>query len=37
LVTEEMSEQVLTLPMYPTLTKEEIDFVALEIANFVGG
>jgi len=33
-VTEEVSSQVLTLPMYPTLTKEEMDYVIEEIKNF---
>jgi len=36
-VTEEISKQVLTLPMYPTLTKEEIDYVVEEIKNFFEG
>jgi perosamine synthetase len=34
-VTEEISSQVLTLPMYPALTKEEIDFIAERIKNFL--
>jgi perosamine synthetase len=33
-VTEERSSQVLTLPMYPTLTKEEMDYVVEEIKRF---
>ncbi|NQE54227.1 UDP-4-amino-4-deoxy-L-arabinose--oxoglutarate aminotransferase [ANME-1 cluster archaeon GoMg3.2] len=33
-VTEEISKQVLTLPMYPTLTKEEIDFIKNKIKCF---
>ena len=33
-VTEKLSKQVLTLPMYPTLTKEEIDYMVEEIKNF---
>ena len=33
-VTEKISEQVLTLPMYPTLTKEETDFTIDEIKSF---
>ena len=33
-VTEEVSSQVLTLPMYPTLAKEEMDYVIEEIKNF---
>jgi perosamine synthetase len=33
-VTEEISTQVLTLPMYPTLTREEMDYVVEEIKRF---
>ena len=33
-VTEKLSNQVLTLPMYPTLTKEEIDYIIEEIKKF---
>jgi dTDP-4-amino-4,6-dideoxygalactose transaminase len=33
-VTEKISSQVLTLPMYPTLTKDEIDYIVEEIKNF---
>ena len=33
-VTEEISTQVLTLPMYPTLTKEERDYIVEEIKRF---
>jgi len=33
-VTEKISEQVLTLPMYPSLTKEEINYIADRIATF---
>jgi len=33
-VTEKVSEQVLTLPMYPSLTEDEIDYVADRIAAF---
>ena len=33
-VTEEISTQVLTLPMYPTLTKEERDYIVAEIKRF---
>ncbi len=33
-VTERLSEQVLTLPMYPTLTEHEIDYIADSIAAF---
>lgn len=32
--TEEISAQVLTLPMYPGLSKKEIDFMASEIKKF---
>jgi perosamine synthetase len=33
-VTEKISEQVLTLPMYPTLTKKETDFIVDKIKSF---
>ncbi len=33
-VTERLSGQVLTLPMYPALTEDEIDFIADEVAAF---
>jgi len=33
-VTEETSNQVLTLPMYPTLTNEEIDYIVEEMKKF---
>ena len=33
-VTEEISTQVLTLPMYPTLTREEMDYIVEEIKKF---
>ena len=36
-VTEEISTQVLTLPMYPALTKEEMDYIVKEIKNFYEG
>lgn len=36
-VTEEVASQVLTLPMYPDLTKEEMDFVIEEIKKFYEG
>lgn len=36
-ITEEVSDQVLSLPMYPTLTKKEIVYIAEEIDNFLGG
>jgi len=32
--TEEISSRALTLPMYPSLTKEEMDYIAKEIKNF---
>ena len=35
-VTEDISQQVLTLPMYPSLTEGEIDYVTGEIADFLG-
>ena len=33
-VTEAISQQTLTLPMYPSLTEEEIDFIASEVRDF---
>ena len=33
-VTEKISEEVLTLPMYPSLTADEIDYIADSIAAF---
>jgi perosamine synthetase len=33
-VTEEISTQVITLPMYPTLTKEQMDYMITEIKKF---
>ena len=33
-ITELISDKVLSLPMYPDLTKKEIDFIAQEIKNF---
>lgn len=33
-VTEEISNQILTLPMYPTLTREEIVYVVDQVKNF---
>jgi len=33
-VTESIAQQVLTLPMYPSLAEEEIDFIANEIKKF---
>jgi len=35
-ITEEISMQVLTLPMYPTLTNEDIDFIIDKIKTFFG-
>ena len=34
-ITEEISKKVLTLPMYPTLKKEEMDYVIQKIKEFV--
>jgi len=36
-VTERLASQVLTLPMYPHLSKEEMDIVVSEIKNFYQG
>lgn len=36
-ITEEVASQVLTLPMHPDLTKEEMDFVIEEIKKFYEG
>ncbi len=33
-ITEKISSQALTLPMYPSLTKEEMDYIAKEIKIF---
>ena len=33
-ITEKLSQQVLTLPMYPTLTEDEINYIADGIASF---
>ena len=33
-MTERISDQVLTLPFYPTLTKEEMDYIIEQITNF---
>jgi perosamine synthetase len=33
-VTEKISQQVLTLPMYPTLTKDEMDYMASSVRDF---
>jgi len=34
-ITEKIAAEVLTLPMYPTLTKEEIDYIAKTVENFL--
>ncbi len=34
-VTERLSEQVLTLPMYPTLTENEVDYIVESIETFL--
>jgi perosamine synthetase len=36
-VTEKISQQVLTLPLYPTITEAEIKYIADNIANFFKG
>ena len=36
-ITEEVSDQVLSLPMYPTLTEKEIDYIIEKINNFLEG
>jgi len=33
-ITEKVASEVLTLPMYPTLTKEETDYIGAQISNF---
>jgi perosamine synthetase len=33
-VTEEISSKVLTLPMYPTMTSEEISYIATHVKDF---
>ena len=33
-ITEKVASEVLTLPMYPTLTKEETDYIGVQISNF---
>ena len=33
-VTEKLAQEVLTLPMYPSLTEEEIEFIAGAVADF---
>lgn len=34
-MTEKLSEEVLTLPMYPTLTREEMDYMSSRIKEFI--
>jgi dTDP-4-amino-4,6-dideoxygalactose transaminase len=34
-ITEKISDQVLSLPLYPTLTKEELDYTFEAVSNFV--
>lgn len=34
-ITERVSKEVLTLPMYPTLAKEEIDYILSQITDFM--
>ena len=36
-ITEEISDQVLSLPLYPTLTEKEIDYIIEKIDNFLEG
>jgi dTDP-4-amino-4,6-dideoxygalactose transaminase len=36
-VTEKVSKEVLTLPMYPTLTKDEINYIIDKIEVFIKG
>ena len=36
-VTEEISKKTLTLPMFPSITKEEIDYIATTVGNFYNG
>lgn len=35
-ITEKVSEQILSLPMYPTLTREEMDCITKQVADFFG-
>jgi perosamine synthetase len=35
-VTEKISKQILSLPIYPTLEETEIDYIAKEINNYLG-
>jgi perosamine synthetase len=34
-VTERIASEVLTLPMYPTLTKEDMDYISEQIGNYI--
>ena len=36
-ITEKVSDQVLSLPLYPTLAEKEIDYITEKIDNFLGG
>ena len=36
-VTEDVSRQILTLPMHPSISTKEIDYIAEEITGFFGG
>jgi len=36
-ITEKLSEEVLTLPMYPILLKDEMDYIAKSIDEFIDG
>jgi perosamine synthetase len=36
-ITEELAQNVLTLPMYPSLNFDEIDYIVDEIKTFYGG
>ena len=36
-ITEKISSQVLSLPLYPTLTENEIDYITEKIDNFLEG
>ncbi len=36
-LTERLSEEVLTLPMYPTLDKEKMDYIVESISEFIEG
>jgi perosamine synthetase len=33
-MTEKVASEVLTLPLYPALTQDEMDYIAQEIMNF---